>query len=52
MKFNSIILINIILLFIIWGYGSYCLIEKNDEIMIILMPFFTYWVFRKNRKKS
>jgi len=47
----SMILINTISILLIWGLGLYNLIVKNDEIMVVLMPLFTYLVFRKPKNK-
>ncbi len=49
---KSRILINFISLLLIWGIGLYNLLVKNDEIMALLMPLFTYLVFRKPKSTN
>ncbi|WML44271.1 hypothetical protein [Neobacillus sp. PS3-40] len=49
-KLSSVIL-TIISLLLIWGVGLYSLIKNNDEVMVVLMPLFTYLLFRKPKNK-
>ncbi|MEH7302641.1 hypothetical protein [Neobacillus drentensis] len=48
----SVIIRDILFLALLWGYGLYRLILKNDEIMVIIMPLFTYYLFRKQKQNT
>lgn len=50
-KPKKAIILDIIFLFLVWGFGLYRLFMKNDEFMVIYMPLFTYLLFRKTKQK-
>jgi hypothetical protein len=53
LKFKKLnVIINILCISFIWAVGLYRLITKNDEVMVVLIPLFTYLIMRRPKQEK